>query len=88
MDTKLVTIEAHNLHITEHLGTPEQLELAVDHLTTQLVQLANATTPRRKTSNGHSETWWSQEVKETIHQARDAWWRYTASLTDQNWRLL
>ena len=88
MDTKLVTIEAHNLHITEHLGTPEQLESAVDHLTTQLVQLANATTLRRKTSNSHSETWWNQEVKETIHQARDARRRYTASPTDQNWRLL
>ncbi len=39
IDIELVTIEAHNLHITEHLGTPEQLESAVDHLTTQLVQL-------------------------------------------------
>ena len=37
MDTELVTIEAYNLYITEHLGMPEQLELAVDHLTTQLV---------------------------------------------------
>ena len=34
MDTELVTIEAYNLYITEHLSILEQLELAVDHLTT------------------------------------------------------
>ena len=84
MNTELVAIEACNLHITDNLSTPEQLELAVDHLTTQLNQIADNTTPKRKTSNGHSETWWSQEVEGTIHQARSAWQRYKTTPTKQN----
>jgi hypothetical protein len=88
MDSELVAIEAQNLYITDNLSTPERLELAVEHLTTQLIWLANATTPRRKTNNGHSETWWSQEVEGTIYQARGARRRYKASPTNQNWRLL
>jgi hypothetical protein len=87
MDRELVAIEAGRLSLpSEPLDTPHKVDEAVDSLTSQLVRIADLSTPRKKVSRGRAEPWWSGEVLEAVQQARAARRQYTAAPTELHWR--
>ena len=86
MNRDLVAIEAKGLHFPGPLDSPAQIDEAVDSLTAQLTNIANISTPRRKTNYGRAEPWWDSTVTAAIQQAREARRRYAASPTEPRWR--
>jgi retron-type reverse transcriptase len=88
MDRDIVATEAKGLYLLRPLDSPAQIDDAVDHLTAQLTRIADASTPRRKVSQGRGEPWWTGKVHEAIHQARAARRRYAGSPTEPHWRAL
>ena len=89
MDRDVVAAEAESLHLPPTpLDTPTQIDVAVKYLTSQLSRIADASTPRRKASQGRGEPWWDSEVHEALHQARSARRRYAASPTEPHWQHL
>ena len=89
MDRELVAAAARELHLPPGpLDSPIKLDEAVSYLTAQLTDIANASTPRRKVSQGHTEPWWNSKVEEAVHQTRVARRQYAASPTEHHWRSL
>jgi hypothetical protein len=89
MDCDLVAVATQELHLPPGpLDSPNKLNEAVDYLTAQLTKIADASTLRRKASQGHAEPWWSSRVEEAVHQTRAARRLYAASPTEHRWRCL
>jgi hypothetical protein len=88
MDRNIVATEAKGLYLLRPLDSPAQIDNAVNHLTAQLTRIADASTPRRKVSQGRGEPWWTGKVHEAIHQARAARRQYAGSPTEPHWRIL
>jgi hypothetical protein len=78
MDRDLVATDAKGLHLPPGpLDSPRKIDEAIDYLTAQLTRIADASTPRRKVSQGRAEPWWSGEVHQlrTIQTAKTKSWR-------------
>jgi retron-type reverse transcriptase len=89
MDRNLVTSAAERLHLPpEPLDSPQRIDAAVGYLTAQLTSIADASTPRRKVSQGRAEPWWNDKVLDAVHQTRLARRQYAATRTEPNWRHL
>jgi hypothetical protein len=88
MDRDIVATEAEMLQPLGPLNTNDQIDEAVNHLTTQLTHIADAATPRRKASQGRGEPWWNGQVSMAVNQARRARRRYVVSQTGPHWRAL
>src|SRR3979411_602794 len=89
MDRDLVATEAEGLYLPpEPLDSPPRIDAAVDSLVAQLTRIADVSTPRRKVSQGRSESWWTGEVHEALHHARTARRRYATAPTEPHWRSL
>jgi hypothetical protein len=74
MNKIIVQVEAKNLRLAQpgSLCSPESLDSAVDDLVQQLHRIADASTPRRKTSYGQGVPWWTPEVEEAVKAASRA----------------
>ena len=88
MDPEMVAIEALQITVPEHIISPEQLDDTVASLTSQLTRIADATTPRRKASQGRGEQWWDLKVDGAVRGTRRARRHYISQPTDYNWRQL
>src|SRR5437667_4020208 len=64
MDTRIVQAEAEGIRppSATATATPRDLDATVDQLIQQLQQIADLSTPRRRTTYGHGEPWWDRAV--------------------------
>jgi hypothetical protein len=72
----------------ERIYGPDDLDLALENLFSQLTLVADGSTPRRKSQHGVGAPWFTRQVKEAIAEARTCQRRYLAARSQHNWAQL